>query len=49
MSSRKWTTVARVATLLIPVGAIVDLAGWKPGIFLAAAACLVLLLTLHEP
>ncbi len=49
MSSHKWTTVARVAVASIPLGAILALAGWKPGSYMAAAACLVLLLTLREP
>jgi hypothetical protein len=49
VSSHRWTTVARVAVLLIVAGVCIDLLGWKPGGYIAAGACLVFLMTLNAP
>jgi hypothetical protein len=42
--------VARAAIIVILLGAIADLAaGWKLGVYVAAAAFFALLLTLQQP
>jgi hypothetical protein len=35
--------------LLIVAGVGIDLSGWKPGGYIAAVGCLVLLMTLNAP
>ena len=49
MSTHRWTTVARVAVLLMVAGVGTYLLGWRPGGYIAAGGCLVLLLTLNAP